>query len=165
MSTTSPSTTARASVVVDAPIERAFAVFTEEMGTWWDKDHHIIEAPLAEMVFELREGGSIYDVGTDGSTCRWARVLAYEPPERLVFSWDISTAWKLETDLSKTSEVEVRFIAETPERTRVELEHRHLERHGAGWEGMRDAVDSPNGWHAGLVAFAEATRTGPSPTA
>jgi uncharacterized protein YndB with AHSA1/START domain len=136
-------------------MERAFKVFTEEMGTWWDKDHHIMEAPVAEMVFELREGGSILDRGTDGSECRWARVLAYEPPERIVFSWDITTAWKLETDLSKTSEVEVRFVAEAPDRTRVELEHRHLERHGEGWEQMRDAVGSPRGWPAGLAGYAE----------
>ena len=154
MSTTSDSTSARASVVVDVGIERAFKVFTEDMGTWWDKDHHIIEAPLAEMVFELHEGGSIYDVGTDGSECRWARVLAFDPPERVVFSWDITTAWKLETDPARTSEVEVRFIAEAPDRTRVVLEHRHLERHGEGWEQMRAAVDSPNGWQGGLDAFA-----------
>jgi uncharacterized protein YndB with AHSA1/START domain len=158
MSTTSPSTSAHAAVVVEASIERAFHVFTEEMGTWWDKDHHIIQSPLDHMVFEAREGGAIYDVGTDGSTCRWARVLAFEPPERLVFSWDISTEWTLETDLAKTSEVEVKFIAETPQRTRVELEHRHLERHGSGWEQMRAAVDSPNGWQGGLNAFAATAR-------
>jgi uncharacterized protein YndB with AHSA1/START domain len=156
MNTTSrPTTSVLNSVVVEAPIERAFRVFTQEMGTWWDKDHHILEAPVAEMVFELREGGYILDRGTDGSECRWARVLAYDPPERIVFSWDITTAWKLETDLSKTSEVEVRFVAEAPDRTRVELEHRHLERHGEGWEQMRDAVGSPGGWPAGLAGYAK----------
>ena len=86
------------------------------------------------MVFEPRVGGHVYDRGVDGSECRWARVLAYEPPNRVVISWDINTQWQLETDLEKTSEVEVRFVAEAPDRTRVELEHRNLDRHGEGWE-------------------------------
>src|SRR5437588_1303058 len=128
------------SIVVRAPIERAFTVFTENIGSWWSPDHHIIEAPLAEMVFEPRVGGHIYDRGVDGSECRWARVLAYEPPNRIVFSWDISPQWQIETDVEMTSEVEVRFVSETPQRTRVELEHRNLDRHGPGWESERDGV-------------------------
>jgi uncharacterized protein YndB with AHSA1/START domain len=156
MSTTSgESTSVRTTVVVDAPVERAFHVFTEEIGTWWDKSHHLLEAPLAEMVFEPRAGGRIIDRGTDGSESSWARVLAYEPPDRVVFSWDISPEWQIETDPAKTSEVEVRFIADGPDRTRVELEHRHLERHGAGWEGMRDSVASPDGWGSGLQRLAD----------
>jgi uncharacterized protein YndB with AHSA1/START domain len=147
-------TAVHTSIVVEAPIERAFRVFTEEMPSWWHPDHHILEGELAEMVFEPRVGGHIYDRGVDGSECRWAEVLAYEPPRRLVFSWNITTDWKLETDLSKTSEVEVRFTPEGDERTRVELEHRHLERHGQGWEGMRDAVGSPGGWPDGLERLA-----------
>ena len=147
-------TAVRTSIVVDAPADRAFSVFTDDIASWWNPDHHIIEAPLAGMVFEPRVGGHVYDRGTDGSECRWARVLAYEPPERVVFSWDISAAWKLETDLEKTSEVEVRFIAESPARPRVELEHRHLERHGDGWERVRDGVGSPGGWGEGLRRFA-----------
>jgi len=151
-------TAVRTSIVVDAPIDRAFRVFTEDIGSWWDPDHHLLDAPLAEMVFEPRVGGRIIDRGADGSENSWARVLAYEPPDRLVFSWDISLQWQIETDLAKTSEVEVRFIAEGPDRTRVELEHRHLERHGDGWEGMRDAVGSPNGWDSGLTRFAARLR-------
>jgi uncharacterized protein YndB with AHSA1/START domain len=148
-------TTVRISIVVEAPVERAFTVFTDDIGSWWRADHHILEAELAEMVFEPRVGGHIYDRGVDGSECRWARVLAYEPPNRVVFSWDINTQWQLETDLEKTSEVEVRFLPEGPDRTRVELEHRHLERHGDGWEQMRDAVGSPDGWGEGLGEFAK----------
>jgi len=148
-------TSVRTSIVVDAPIERAFSVFTDDIGSWWPPEHHILEADLAEMVFEPREGGYVYDRGVDGTECRWARVLAYEPPNRVVFSWDISTQWKIETDPQRTSEVEVRFEADGPERTRVELEHRNLERHGDGWEGMRDAVRSPGGWGVGLRRFAE----------
>jgi uncharacterized protein YndB with AHSA1/START domain len=106
------------------------------------------------MVVEPREGGRIYDRGVDGSECCWARVLAYDPPNRFVFSWDINLAWKLETDPARTSEVEVRFVPLDGDRTRVELEHRHLERHGDGWEQMRDAVGSPDGWAGGLRVYA-----------
>ena len=158
--TVQEATSVRESIVVDAPIERAFKGFTEEIGYWWPADHHILEGELAEMVFEPRAGGHVYDRATDGSKCRWARVLAYEPPERLVFSWDITTSWQLETDPEKASEVEVRFIAETAERTRVELEHRHLDRHGQGWENMRDAVGSPGGWIRGLQALGQHVSTG-----
>ena len=124
--------------------------------SWWPEDHHILQAELAEMVFEPREGGHVYDRGADGSECRWARVLAYEPPNRVVISWDIDTRWQLETDPEKTSEVEVRFVAEGPDRTKVELEHRNLDRHGEGWEQMRDAVGSPDGWN--LQGFAAAAK-------
>lgn len=141
-------------IVVDAPIERTFEMFTAGIGSWWPTDHHILQAELAEMVFEPRVGGHIIDRGADGSECRWARVLAYEPPRRVVFSWDISLAWQIETDPARTSEVEVRFIAEPEDRTRVELEHRGIERHGEGWEQMHAAVGSPNGWLIGLESFA-----------
>jgi uncharacterized protein YndB with AHSA1/START domain len=148
-------TAVRASVEVDAPIEQAFHVFTADIGSWWHPEHHILQTELAEMVFEPRVGGHVYDRGVDGGECRWARVLAYEPPQRMVISWDVSPQWQLETDPEKTSEVEVRFLAQSPERIRVELEHRNLERHGDGWEQIRDAVASPGGWPAGLNAFAE----------
>jgi uncharacterized protein YndB with AHSA1/START domain len=155
MTTQAAETSVRTSVLVDAPIERAFAVFTAEMASWWNPEHHILRGELAEMVFEPRVGGYIYDRGVDGSECRWARVLTYEPPHRLVFSWDISLSWELETNPEKTSEIEVRFESEDAGRTRVELEHRNLERHGPGWEGMRDAIGSDDGWPAGLQRFAE----------
>lgn len=152
---TDQQTAVGASIVVDAPVEDAFAVFTGDMDSWWPKEHHILQAPLARMVFEPKVGGHIYDVGTDGSECHWARVLAYEPPHRIVFSWDINLRWQIETDPAKTSEVEVRFVAEGAARTRVEVEHRHLDRVGDGWEGMRDAVGSDGGWSVGLRAFAQ----------
>jgi uncharacterized protein YndB with AHSA1/START domain len=106
-------------------------------------------------VFEPREGGHLYDRGVDGTECRWARVLAYEPPNRVVISWDINPRWEVETNLEKTSEVEIRFVSEAPERTRVEVEHRNLERHGEGWEGIGAAVGSPGGWPLYLQRFAE----------
>ena len=154
MTTQTGETAVRTSVIVDVAIEQAFKVFTEEMGSWWDPDHHMLEGELAEMIFEPREGGHIIDRGVDGSECRWARVLAYEPPTRVAFSWDIDVEWKIETDLEKTSEVEIRFTADGPDRTVVELEHRNLDRHGDGWESMRDSVGAENGWGSGLARFA-----------
>ena len=156
MSTQAVETAVRRTITVQAPIEKAFSVFTDGMGTWWPSEHHLLEAELAEMVFEPRVGGNIVDRGVDGSECRWARVLAYEPPRRVVFSWDINTQWQLETDPAKTSEVEIRFIAHSPNRTEVELEHRHLDRHGDGWEAMRDAVGSQGGWDLSRFAAAAA---------
>jgi uncharacterized protein YndB with AHSA1/START domain len=155
MSTQAEQTSIRTSIVVEAPIERAFSVFTEDFGRIKPREHNMLGVEIAESVFEPHAGGHIYDRGVDGSECRWARVLAYEPPNRVVFTWDISPHWQIETDLEKTSEVEVRFIAETPGRTRVELEHRNLDRHGDGWEGMRAGVDSDDGWPLYLARFAE----------
>ena len=157
---TATETAVTTSVVVDAPQARAFKVFTDEIGTWWDPDHHLLPegTTLTAMVFEPRVGGHVYDVVSDGSECRWSRVLAYEPPERVVFSWDINLQWEIETDLDRTSEVEVRFIAEAPDRTRVELEHRNLDRHGDGWEQMRAAVGSDGGWPSGMNRYAAALR-------
>jgi uncharacterized protein YndB with AHSA1/START domain len=160
MSTQATANTVRSSIVVEAPIERAFRVFTEDFGRFKPREHNLLGVEIAETVFEPRAGGHICDRGVDGSECRWARVLAYEPPERVVFSWDISPRWQVETELEKTSEVEVRFVAETPRRTRVELEHRHLERHGAGWEGVREGVGSDGGWPRYLRAYAGLFATG-----
>jgi uncharacterized protein YndB with AHSA1/START domain len=155
MSTQAAETSVQTQIVVEAPIERAFSVFTEDFGSFKPPEHNMLDVEIAETVFEPRVGGHLYDRGVDGSECRWARVLAYEPPDRVVFSWDISPQWQIETDLDKTSEVEVRFISEAPERTRVELEHRHLDRHGEGWEPERDAVGSEGGWPLYLQRFAE----------
>jgi uncharacterized protein YndB with AHSA1/START domain len=155
MSTQASETSVRNSIVVEAPIERAFTVFTDGFGTFKPREHNLLEVEIAETVFEPRVGGNIYDRGVDGSECRWARVLAYEPPNRVVFSWDISPQWQLESDPDKTSEVEVRFIAEAPDRTRVELEHRNLDRHGEGWESERDGVGGDQGWPLYLDRFRE----------
>ena len=144
----------RHEIVVEAPIERAFSVFTDRFGDFKPPEHNLLGVPIAETVFEPRVGGHILDRGTDGSECRWARILAYEPPDRVVFSWDISPRWDIETDPENTSEVEVRFVAESPERTRVELEHRNLERHGSGWESVRDGAGGDQGWPLYLARYA-----------
>jgi uncharacterized protein YndB with AHSA1/START domain len=154
MSTGTAETTVRTSIVVEAPIERAFSAFTEDFGRFKPREHNMLAVEIAETVFEPREGGHIYDRGVDGSECRWARVLAFEPPNRVLFSWDISPRWQIETDRAKASEVEVRFISETADVTRVELEHRNLDRHGDGWEGVRAGVDSGDGWPLYLERYA-----------
>jgi uncharacterized protein YndB with AHSA1/START domain len=155
MSTPASATSIRHEVVVEAPIERAFSVFTEGFGSFKPPEHNMLSVEIAATVFEPRKGGDVYDRGVDGSVCRWARVLAYEPPNRVVISWDISPQWQIETDPEKASEVEVRFIPETPERTRVELEHRELDRHGDGWEAVREGVDNEGGWPTYLRRFAD----------
>ncbi len=160
MTTPAPATSIRHDVVVEAPIERAFSVFTERFGSFKPREHNLLAVEIAETVFESHAGGHVYDRGVDGSECRWARVLAPEPPNRVVISWDINPRWQIETDLEKTSEVEVRFIAETPGRTRVELEHRNLDRHGDGWEAVREGVDSGDGWPLYLRRFDDVVAAG-----
>ena len=144
----------RREIVVDAPIEKAFTVFTDRFGDFKPPEHNLLSVPIIETVFEPKVGGNIVDRGTDGSECRWARILAYDPPHRVVFSWDISSTWQVETDPEHTSEVEVTFTAEIPGRTRVELEHRHIDRHGPGWEQVRDGVGHDQGWPLYLDRYA-----------
>jgi uncharacterized protein YndB with AHSA1/START domain len=155
MSTQAQATSIRHEIVVEAPIERAFQVFVEQFDRIKPREHNMLSVDIAESVFEPRAGGHVYDRGVDGSECRWARVLAYEPPDRLMFSWDISPYWQIESDPERTSEVEVRFVAESPERTRVELEHRNLDRHGDNWESVRDGAGSPDGWPLYLQRYGE----------
>jgi uncharacterized protein YndB with AHSA1/START domain len=154
--TTDPtsSTTVHASIEVAAPRERAYEVFTRDFGAFKPSTHSILQAPLADTVVEPYVGGHIIDRGTDGSECPWATVLVVEPPERFVFSWDISPSWELVTDRARTSEVHVTFTAVDENTTRVDLEHRHLERHGAGWDSVRDAVSHGEGWPLYLDRYA-----------
>jgi uncharacterized protein YndB with AHSA1/START domain len=155
MTAQAQATSVHSSIVVEAPIERAFKVFTEDFDRIKPREHNMLAVDIAETVFEPRAGGRVYDRGVDGSECQWARVLAFEPPERVVISWDISPQWQIETDPDKASEVEVRFIAETPDRTRLELEHRNLDRHGEGWEGVREGVAAADGWPLYLQRYAD----------
>jgi uncharacterized protein YndB with AHSA1/START domain len=143
---TQTQTAVRLEIAIAAPIDRAFAVFTERFGDIKPPEHNLLTAPIAETVLERRVGGHIVDRAVDGSECRWARILAYDPPNRIVFSWDINPRWQLETDPDLTSEVEVRFVADGPERTLVELEHRDLDRHGTGWESVSEGVEGDQGW-------------------
>jgi uncharacterized protein YndB with AHSA1/START domain len=153
-STPETNTVVRQQIVVAASIEEAFAVFTGRFGDFKPPEHNLLAVPIAETVFEPRVGGYIYDRGTDGSECRWARVLAYEPPHRVVFSWDIGPTWQLETDPENASEVEVRFTADSPGRTTVALEHRHIDRHGPSWEAVADGIGHDQGWPLYLDRYA-----------
>ena len=147
MTSTTQSEAVRFDVTVEVSAERAFRVFTQQFDEIKPREHNLLAPePIAETVFEPQVGGHVYDRGENGSICRWARVLAFDPPRRFVISWDISPTWQLVTDASQASEVEVTFISEGADRTRVELEHRHLERHGEGWESVRDGVAEQGGW-------------------
>jgi uncharacterized protein YndB with AHSA1/START domain len=150
----------RKSIVVPASVEKAFAVFTERLGDFKPPEHNLLGSPIAETVLQPWVGGHIVDRGSDGSECRWARILVFDPPERLVFSWDISPEWRIESDPDRTSEVEVRFVAESSESTRVDLEHRHLDRHGPGWQAVLDGVDGDEGWPLYLSRYADLVTAG-----
>jgi uncharacterized protein YndB with AHSA1/START domain len=147
------SSTIRHFVVVRASIETAFRVFTEDFGRFKPPEHNLLGVEIAATVFEPWVGGQVFDRGTDGRVCAWARVLAYDPPKAVTISWDISPSWQIETDPAKSSEVEIRFHSESPGRTRVDIEHRYLERHGDGWESVRDGVDNDQGWPLYLERF------------
>lgn len=145
----------RKALQVEAPQAIAFRVFTENMGTWWPLAHYKIgKAPAVDAVLEPRVGGRWYERGDDGSTCQWGSVLVWEPPSRLVLSWDITADWQYDPALK--TEVEVRFVVEGPARTRVELEHRHLDRYGDKREQMRHIFDTEGDWGRLLEGFARA---------
>jgi uncharacterized protein YndB with AHSA1/START domain len=142
-------------VSVKAPQDVAWRTFTEKMGTWWPLvTHKIGDAKAVDAVIEPRVGGRWYERGEDGSTCDWGRVLSWEPHSRLVLSWEISADWRPDPNLK--TEVEVRFIAEGKDGTRVELEHRHLDRYGERRDEMRGIFDSEGGWSSLLASFARA---------
>lgn len=144
------------SVTVAAGQQRAFDVYTAGFGTWWPREHHIGTAELATCAFEPRVGGRWYETGVDGSECEWGRVLVWEPPHRIVHTWQLQGDWQYDPDPAKASEVEVRFVAEAPDRTRVEVTHRHFDRHGAGADSVRAGVASPNGYDYCLARYAAA---------
>jgi uncharacterized protein YndB with AHSA1/START domain len=141
-------------VTVEVPVERAFEVFTGRFASWWPLEtHHIAEKPAETAVMEPRAGGRWFERAADGSECEWGRVLAWEPPHRLVLAWHLNERWDYVPDEERSSEIEIRFIEDGPDRTRVELEHRCLERHGEGAEAIREAVSSDGGWTGLLRLF------------
>ena len=141
----------RKSVIVNANAARAFDVFANNINRWWPVSHTILKAPLKETIIEPFVNGRWYQVGEDGSECGNGKVLAWEPPHRLLLAWQINADWQYDPEL--VTEVEVKFIAEGERKTRVELEHRNLERMGAKADATRAAVDGPNGWGAILESY------------
>lgn len=142
----------RQTITVPATPELAFRVFAEQFGLWWPREYSIGKAEMSDFVIEPRVGGRWYEVGVDGSECDTGRVTAYEPPDRLVLAWHLDGSWQFDPDPAHASEVEVRFIADG-DGTRVELEHRHFERHGDGAPAVRAAVASTGGWGHCLAAY------------
>jgi uncharacterized protein YndB with AHSA1/START domain len=147
-------TAVRRTISVAASQQHAFDVFTAGFGGWWPKAYHIGTSDMADFILEPKVGGRWYEVGVDGTQCDTGRVLAYEPPERVVLAWQLNEQWQYDPDPSHASEVEVRFIAEGPSQTRVELEHRGFERHGGGAAAVRAGVEVPTGWTYVLELYA-----------
>lgn len=149
-------TAVRRGITVDAPVERAFAVFTDRFGTWWPMDYHTGDQDPVTVVIEPRVGGRWYERAADGSEADWGVVLAWEPPARLVLAWRLDAEWKHNPDPARQTEIEVRFVAEGASRTRVDLEHRLLDRFGDQSDEMRATFDSDAGWVGLLQRFANA---------
>lgn len=145
----------RQSIVVRATAADAFRIFTDDIDGWWPRTHHIGKSPMRRVIVEPRAGGRCFTEQVDDTECDWGTVLVWEPPSRFVFAWQVTHEWGFQPDLDRASEVEVRFTPVGPESTRVDLEHRHFERHGAGARAMRDGVDAPNGWNGMLRLYAE----------
>jgi hypothetical protein len=142
----------RKTVHVKVAPRRAFEVFTGRMHAWWPRSHSLLGGKARQdVVVEPRPGGPWYERATDGSECTWGHVMAWEPPSRVLLAWQVDAQWKFDPDL--ITEVEIRFLAEGAGATRVELEHRNLERYGEAAEKIRATFDSPEGWSTGLASF------------
>lgn len=146
---------------VNAPIQRAFEVFTQQMESWWPASHHIGTIPFVAIFIEPRVGGRWFEQNAEGSHCDWGTVLAWDPPHRVRLSWHVgpghnSPDWVADQtlDLNRASEVEVRFHAEGPSTTLIELEHSKIERHGQGAAQLRELFDSPGAWSFILASLA-----------
>ena len=160
---TAEETVVRKSVRVKVPIERAFSIFVEQMETWWPPAHHIGAQPFQAIFVEPRAGGCWYERDAQGNECNWGQVLAWGPPHRVTFSWHLGPDWKFNPDLAKASEVDIRFTAEGPTTTFVELTHSGIERHGEGYEQLRALLDSPDAWENTLAEFAKAVESQSTP--
>jgi uncharacterized protein YndB with AHSA1/START domain len=144
------------SVTIAVPIDQAYSVFTGSINAWWPHQYHIGAAEVAEVVLEPREGGRWYERGVDGSECDWGRVLTWEPPHRLVFTWQINGSWQFDPDPNNASEVHVHFTANSGTETTVEVEHRHFERL-VGGDAINRAIRGGGGWAQLLEGFAKVT--------
>ena len=149
--------TVRHEMVVDLPQEQAFWAFAD-LDRIKPREHNLLAVPIAETVLERRAGGDVYDRGVDGSICRWGRVLIFDPHRRIAFSWDIGPDWQVVSDLARVSEVEVTFVPMGDRQTHVTLVHRGIDRHGTGWESVRDGVQAPDGWPLYLARYQALTR-------
>jgi uncharacterized protein YndB with AHSA1/START domain len=142
----------RRQIEVEVPAAEAFELYTQEIPKWWVKEHFIGPVPPVDIIMEPKAGGRFYEVAADGGECDWGKVLVWEPPMRVVTSWHLGSDWKYNPDMAKASEVEVRFVPLGELACRVELEHRHFERHDGG-EVVAAGVGSPAGWGKTLESF------------
>jgi uncharacterized protein YndB with AHSA1/START domain len=147
----------RKQVLVNASQERAFELFTKGMSRWWPPTHSTLKSPLKEYIVEPQQGGRWYAVGEDGSTAQTGYVIEWQPPQRVVLAWQLGADWQFDPAL--VTEVEVRFITESALSTRVELEHRLLERMGERSAQVRTMIDAPGGWGLVLEAFKKSAET------
>jgi len=153
-------TAVRKAVRVNAPVERAFRVFVEHMESWWPATHHIGKTPFKAIFVEPRVGGKWYEINAEDQRCEWGTVLKWDPPHVVSFSWHLGPGhdkpdWDFDPDMSRASEVEIRFTPEAPRTTLVELTHSKLERHGEGYEQLRALFDGPGAWGDILKLYAE----------
>ena len=142
-------------ITVAVPPSRAFEAFTQQMGSWWKPDYTIAESPFVDVRVEPHEGGRWFEVDADGKECQWGRVMVWEPPTRVVLAWQITGTWAYDPGFE--TELEIRFVEVGPDATRVELEHRNLERYGEAAASIRDQFDSDAGWAGLLELFAAAS--------
>jgi uncharacterized protein YndB with AHSA1/START domain len=154
MTTTSTIPALHGTATVNLPLAQAFEFFTGAMSQWWPREYHIGQADMVDTVLEPRVGGRWYERGADGSECDWGRVLAWEPPHRLIVTWQINGHWQFDEDPQHASEIEVRFSADRPDQTTVELDHRHLDRLVDGQTLHDQIVEAGGGWGTLLVLFA-----------
>ena len=150
------STAVRKTLYVEVPVEKAFQVFTERMGAWWPATHHIGTTPFQDVIIEPHAGGRWFERDAKGGECDWGSVLAWEPPKKVVLAWHLQPDFKYSSDKTRASEVALEFIAEGPEKTRVEFEHRNIDRHGEGWQKLRTSVDP--GWTQVLAGYVAAAK-------
>ncbi len=156
MPETAVSAVVHKSIRVSAPIERAFSVFVEQMETWWPPDHHIGAEPFQSIIIEPRVGGRWYERDAQGNDGLWGFVRAWDPPNLVTLSWHLGPDWKFNPDLAHSSDVELRFTAEGSSATLVELTHSGIERHGEGYQQLREILDGPDAWVRTLEEFARA---------
>lgn len=147
-------TAVRIELSVDVPIDRAFTVFVERIGTWWPHSHRVTEQSV-DVILESAVGGRLYERAQDGTECDWGTVLAIEPPHHVALSWAFTPSWQPSPNPSQASRVDVRFTSTGPSTTAVVLEHTDLEQHGEGWQGLRDSVAGENGWSTILTSYAD----------
>jgi uncharacterized protein YndB with AHSA1/START domain len=141
-------------VTVGLPLDKAFEVFTGSMTTWWPHEFHIGQADVAEVVLEPGVGGRWFERGVDGSECDWGQVRVWEPPNRVVFTWQINGSFQFDPDPEHASEIDARFTTDGPGQTTVAVEHRYFERL-VGGQAVKDTINGGGGWALLLDTYAK----------